>query len=156
MASRAAEAGPPGAPEGKARRLTARSAAKPAVAVALAVLLALWALSAASMGSASRNSAYDETARGLSQLASSLQGEGIATQSLATGPHAIDAAEQPQRSVLLVAGVERSYTPGEVEAIRGFVERGGIAFIADDFGFGDAVGQPFGITFDKRQLRDAN
>ncbi|MCA1812318.1 MAG: DUF4350 domain-containing protein [Halobacteriales archaeon] len=148
-----AEAAPaPPAP----RRPSARRLAKPALGAVLAAVIVLWALTAAGMGGAPRNSAYDEGARGVSILAQGLQVQGIGVQSLGTGPHAIDAAEEPGRSVLLVAGVERAYSEGEVQAIQGFVARGGTVLVADDFGFGDQVGAAFGVTFDKRQLRDAN
>jgi hypothetical protein len=138
------------------RRVGARQAAKLALLAVGAAVLVLLALTTLSLGSAPRNSAYDDSARGLSQLAQDAQGEGIEVQSLATGPHALDAAEHPAQSVLLVAGVERAYSAGEVQALRGFVERGGTALVADDFGSGHQVGDLFGVSFDKRQLRDAN
>jgi hypothetical protein len=133
-----------------------RRAPRLLLGIAALALVALWVLTALAMSGPPRNSAYLEEERGLSQLAAELGAQGIAAQSLASGPHALDAVEDPARTVFLVAGVERSYTGGEVKAIQSFVERGGRAVVADDFGFGDPVGEPFGVTFDKRVLRDAS
>lgn len=140
----------------RARRVGAAQVTKGALGAVLVGVAVLLVLTTLALSGAPRNSAYDEGPRGLSQLASLAQQQGIEVQSLATGPHALDAAEQAQRSALLVAGVERAYTAGEVQAVQGFVRRGGTALVADDFGYGDSVGAAFGIVFDKRPLRDAN
>ncbi|HEV8359954.1 MAG TPA: DUF4350 domain-containing protein [Candidatus Thermoplasmatota archaeon] len=114
-----------------------------------------WGATAASLVAEPRHLLTQDDEAGLRSLAQDFAGEGYRVEALATGPHALDAVEQPTKTLLIVAGVERAYSPGEVEAIVGFVERGGIALIADDFGFGDPVGVRFGVNFDGRVLRDA-
>lgn len=146
------EAEAPGARPGPRRRAWKRAA----LAAAAGGLLLLAGLTAASLAGAPRNSIHVQDERGLSLLAEALRDEGLRVEGLGTGPHALDAFEEPRRTVLVVAGVERSYSPGEVEAVVGFVERGGIAVIADDFGFGDSLGRPFGVEFLRRQLLDKN
>jgi hypothetical protein len=131
-------------------------ARKAALALAALGLLAAWGLGASSLAGEPRNSLHQEGEDGLRSLALDLQAEGLRVDSLGASPHALDAFDQPERTVLVVAGVERPYTPGEVQAIVGFVARGGIAVIADDLSHGDRVSQPFGVNFDKRVLRDAS
>lgn len=141
-----------GAPAKPRRRKALRRAA---LAVTALGLVAMTALGAASLLGEPGNSIFGQSDRSLRDWAEALRGEGFRVEALGTGPHALDAAEEPSKTLFVVAGVERSYTPGESQAILGFVERGGVALIADDFGFGDTVAEPFGVNFDKRVLRDA-
>lgn len=143
-------AAPP--PDGARRRSLARRAA---LALAVGALLLLAGATAATLLGESRHSVHDSGPRGLQAWGDQLRGDGHRVESLGAGPHALDAAENPAGTVFVVAGVERAYSPGEVQAIVGFVERGGTALIADDFGYADAVGQRFGVNFDHRVLRDA-
>lgn len=120
------------------------------------MLLGAWALTALPLAAPARHLTAQEDEGGLRSLAQDLAGQGLRVQALGASPHALDALEAPERAVLVVAGVERAYTAGEVAAVQGFVARGGTALVADDFGFGDALGRPFGVNFDERVLRDAS
>lgn len=145
------------APPAPARAPRARPDAvrKAAVAVAAVALLAMAGVGASSLLGEPRNSIHEAGPQGLKDWADALRAEGFRVDGLGAGPHALDAAEDPARTVFVVAGVERAYTAGEVAAVLAFVERGGVAVIADDFGFGDRLGEPFGVNFDQRVLRDA-
>lgn len=129
-------------------------ARKAVLGVAILALLATWALAAASLAGEPRNSIALDDERGLTVLATDLAQDGLRVETLGAGPHALDAFDAPERTVFMVAGVERPYSPGEVGALTAFVERGGVAIVADDFGFADPVGVAFGVNFDKRVLRD--
>jgi hypothetical protein len=111
-------------------------------------------MAAASLVGPPRNSIHVANEAGLKGFADDLAQAGFAVEEVGTGPHALDAFGDPARTLLVVAGVERSFSPGEVEALAGFVARGGTALVADDFGFGDSVAVRFGVNFDGRVLRD--
>jgi uncharacterized protein (DUF58 family) len=79
---------------------------------------------------------------------------GLAAQRSVAGPLALqhDAAIDPSRTLLVVAGPAKSYTGQEAEALRSFVERGGQVLVADDFGQANSLTSPLGITFERVRL----
>ncbi|MDG6224842.1 MAG: hypothetical protein QCI82_04930 [Candidatus Thermoplasmatota archaeon] len=62
----------------------------------------------------------------------------------------------PTKTLYMAIGVERAYTPDEVNAINNFLMRGGKAFIADDFGNANYLAKEYGVTFYGGQLYDEN
>ncbi|HLE96917.1 MAG TPA: DUF4350 domain-containing protein [Candidatus Thermoplasmatota archaeon] len=86
----------------------------------------------------------------------SLEGLGYGSAAIGVSPHALSALGAPERTLVVVAGVETSYRPGEIEAIQEFVQGGGKLLVADDFGFANALSDGFGVNFDKLRLFDEN
>lgn len=90
---------------------------------------------------------------GFRDLASS---RGLNTRALLTGPGELAKVEEVS-SVLVVIGMEKGYSAGEIAAISTFASRGGDILLADDFGYGNAVlenitaGQ---VRINNRHLRD--
>jgi len=127
-------------------------------ATALATVLivsGIWAIDAASDYAARPQlSAYDDDWDDLDILRSTLEDEGIPTACTASTAIAIEKIPYPVETVVMVLGVEREYSEREVSAMVDFVtEWGGTLVIADDFGFGDALAQEFGIGFSGTPVR---
>lgn len=101
-------------------------------------------------------SAYRDGPEDLGTFREAVEGRGYGTASIGVSPHAVSALGDPSRVVVVVAGVERPYRPGEIEALVGFVDGGGTLMVADDFGFANALADRFGVNYDKLQLFDAN
>ncbi|MBN1389860.1 MAG: hypothetical protein JXA22_04365 [Candidatus Thermoplasmatota archaeon] len=62
----------------------------------------------------------------------------------------------PEKSIYLAVGVERSYTQEEIRALRSFLARGGHAIIADDFGNANQIAKDYGVTYYGGQFYDEN
>ncbi|MGQ9581893.1 MAG: DUF4350 domain-containing protein [Thermoplasmatota archaeon] len=99
-------------------------------------------------------SAYDEDWNDLSLFRSSLEARGYSTASVVSTPVVLGSGggAGAERRVLVVVGVERPYLPSELDAIVGFVERGGGLLLADDFGYGGALAERLGASFSGRRL----
>ena len=89
----------------------------------------------------SQLSAWDEDWNDISKFAGDMRADGYATQALLSSPMALDELNSVERNatVLLILGVERSYTEPEAKAIREFVRQGGRMLLADDFGHGNSA-----------------
>ncbi|MDP6490050.1 MAG: DUF4350 domain-containing protein, partial [Candidatus Poseidoniia archaeon] len=90
-----------------------------------------------------------------------MRADGYATQALLSSPMALDELNSVERNatVLLILGVERSYTEPEAKAIREFVRQGGRMLLADDFGHGNSAVSGLysvGASFFGQQLYDMN
>lgn len=101
-------------------------------------------------------SAYRDGPEDLSEYRAALEGQGYGTAAIATSPHVVSAFGDADQVVVVVAGVERPYRPGEIDALVTFVEDGGTLIVADDLGFANALSDRFGVSFDKLRLFDAN
>lgn len=60
----------------------------------------------------------------------------------------------PETTVYISVGVEKSYTQEEIRALRSFLAKGGHAIIADDFGHANQIAKDYGVTFFGGQLYD--
>ncbi|MBN1538794.1 MAG: hypothetical protein JW939_01515 [Candidatus Thermoplasmatota archaeon] len=60
----------------------------------------------------------------------------------------------PEKTIYIAVGVERSYTQEEVRALRNFLARGGHAIIADDYGYANQIANDYGVTFFGGQFYD--
>ena len=119
-------------------------------------VLALAALLHVLFAPAPHLSAYRDGPEDLSEYRAALQGQGYGTAAIGVSPHVVSAFGDPEGVVVVVAGVERAYRPGEIDALVRFVEEGGTLVVADDFGFANALSDRFGVSFDKLRLFDAN
>lgn len=126
------------------------------IALGLAGVLALAAVLHLLLAPTPHLSAYRDGPEDLSELRGALEAQGYGTASIGTSPHVVSAFGDPASVVVLVAGVEREYRPGEIDALVRFVEEGGTLVVADDFGFANALSDRFGVSYDKLRLFDAN
>lgn len=101
-------------------------------------------------------SAWRDGPEDLSEFRGALVGQGYSTASIGASPHVVSAYGDPGQVVVVVAGVERPYRPGEIDALVSFVEEGGTLIVADDLGFANALSDRFGVSFDRVRLFDAN
>lgn len=60
----------------------------------------------------------------------------------------------PEKTLYVAVGIEKSYTPEEVNAIETFLARGGTAIVADDFGNANQLSKDFGVTYYGGQFYD--
>ncbi len=106
------------------------------------------------IGSVHQLSAYDADWDDLSLFRTSLETRGYTTAAVVATPSILSSSDGAgaERRVLVVVGVERPYLPLELDAIVGFVERGGGLLLADDFGYGGALAERLGASFSGRRL----
>jgi hypothetical protein len=62
----------------------------------------------------------------------------------------------PEKTLYIAVGIEKGYSPDEVNAINRFLQRGGHAIIADDFGEANYLSKDYGVTFYGGQFYDEN
>ncbi|MFW3145387.1 MAG: DUF4350 domain-containing protein [Thermoplasmatota archaeon] len=61
---------------------------------------------------------------------------------------------EPEKTIYVAVGVEKSYTQEERRALNSFLARGGHAIIADDFGNANQLANDYGVTFFGGQFYD--
>ncbi|MFO8051342.1 MAG: hypothetical protein R6V01_06550 [Thermoplasmatota archaeon] len=61
---------------------------------------------------------------------------------------------EPEKTIYLAVGVEKSYTQEEIRALNCFLARGGHAIIADDFGYANQIANEYGVTYFGGQFYD--
>ncbi|MGA1847960.1 MAG: hypothetical protein ACMUHB_01345 [Thermoplasmatota archaeon] len=61
---------------------------------------------------------------------------------------------EPEKTVYVAVGIERSYTTEEIRALNNFLARGGHAIIADDFGNANQIANEYGVTYFGGQFYD--
>jgi hypothetical protein len=88
-------------------------------------------------------SAYSSRWNDLSRFKESLEEHGWKTTSIVSSPTMLNELEDPRRTLLVVIGVEKKYSYTEAAAIKSFIERGGKAIIADDFGYANSLADDF-------------
>lgn len=67
--------------------------------------------------------------------------------SIVSSPSILRDINNPERVLYIAIGVEKKYTKAEIEMIKSFVDSGGKAIIADDFGYADELSSEYGVTF---------
>lgn len=123
-------------------------------AVVVLGVVVLVAGAQALLGPERQLSAYGDGPSDVSQARLTMERAGYPVGNTLTSPHLLEGLGEPDRYLLVVAGVESEYTDAEVDAITSFVEDGGSLVLADDFGFGNDVATEFGLSFSNRVLRD--
>lgn len=123
------------------------------VATILGLVLLIALLASLLQGGDPHFSAYSGEPDGLSLVRGELEGT-HAVETVAGRAFSLREVEDPQRTILLVAGVERRYSGSELQEILEFVEEGGKVVIADDFGEANSVSRGFGWRFDNAWLLD--
>ncbi len=121
-------------------------------------------------------SAYDDDWDDISKFREDINAMGVTTHSLVSSPLLLNEIENPESTVFVVTGVERDtislprftgdssviqldedegYTTSEIEAITGFVARGGTIVVMDDFGYSSGLASAFGLEYSGHKLYDA-
>jgi hypothetical protein len=120
-------------------------------------------------------SAYDDDWDDLSTLRNDLKDMGVDTRSLVSSPVLLEEIDNPEDTIFIVTGVEQDtislprftgesnvvqfsenegYTTTEIEAIIGYVERGGTIIVMDDFGWARGLASVFGLEYSGHRLYD--
>lgn len=133
-----------------ARALTAAAALALAAAAVLPLLLLGGARDPATVGADG-----PESMRGLLAEA----GSGGREATVVTSTPLIlrgDPAVKPADTLLIVLGADRAPTAQEADALRGFLEAGGRAIVAEEDGLAGALTAPFGVAFERAAVVHAN
>ncbi len=95
---------------------------------------------------------------GATSLVEEALAQGLETLRLLSGPRAFSASpdHDSQHTLLVLVAPERPYRADEVDAVHAFLEQGGSVLVADNFGHGNSVTAPLGITFERVRLVEAS
>ena len=100
-------------------------------------------------------SAYSDKWNDISEFRESVEDIGYNTASIISSPAMLLEVEEPEKTLFIAIGVERSYTATEARIIYDFVRDGGKAVIADDYGYANSVSEYyFGVTYIGHRLWD--
>ena len=124
----------------------------------------------------SQLSAYGDDWDDLSEFREELNDLGIPTKSLVSSPLLLEDVDDPSHTVVIIAGLERDavdipsfgstgistsslsggqgYSTSEINAIIGFVARGGSVLVMEDYGFASSLGVAFGVDYSGQRLFD--
>lgn len=100
-------------------------------------------------------SAYSDDWNGLSTLKNRIDKD-YETQCLISSPLILTDYKDPEKTLLLIIGVEKKYDESEVLAIIDFVNNGGKVIIADDFGYANSFANRCNIEFLGKRLYEIN
>lgn len=131
-----------------------RIAASCLAVVLAAILIALVVFSSIADEAGSM---FHEDAGGSSAFLAEAEAQGLDTQRLLSGPHALRAEtaeteNAPPRTLYVVVAPDRAYVQDEVDALTDFLLEGGRVLVADNFGQANTLTTPFGITFERVRL----
>lgn len=101
-----------------------------------------------------KHSIYNEGELGASELRKGLESFNISISRLLISPIILNASDDIE--VIIIIGSERKYSSAEVNAYEGFVNRGGILFIFEDFGPAKKIANKMGIIFLPGILRETS
>lgn len=101
-------------------------------------------------------SAYSDDWNDLSDFRSSAQEAGYETRSLISNLQVLYEVPEPEKSILIVTGVQCPYSSREMRALKDFIDRGGSLILADDRGYANSISREFGIHFYDYPLWDEN
>ncbi len=104
-------------------------------------------------------SAYsnEDSWNGLSSLRQKAEDLGYDTRSILSQPQILDEVEDPERTLLIITGVEQEYGAKEVQALIDFVDAGGAVIMCDDHDYANSISDDvFGIYFYGSTLWDEN
>lgn len=111
-------------------------------------------------------SAYSKKWNDISKFREDMKKEGYKTNCIVSNPMILKDWKNPKNTLFVVIGVEKEYSPFEMESIIDFLHDGGKTIIADDFGYANSLSkeitkslsqsQQFSVTFYKEKLWDDN
>ncbi|MBI4394298.1 MAG: hypothetical protein HY556_10985 [Euryarchaeota archaeon] len=90
----------------------------------------------------------------LSRFRETIRDNGLEAGSIVSSPLVLNGVTDANDHLYVAIGVEREFLGGEIEALLAFHSRGGSILVADDFGYANALSREFGVSFDRRALRD--
>jgi hypothetical protein len=90
-------------------------------------------------------SAYTGHWNDISFMRLDLEKEGYTIDNIMSSPKVLDTQERWDRSLLIVAGIERPYTKDEITSISKFLEHGGKLLLCDDRGYSEPLLKKLGI-----------
>lgn len=90
-------------------------------------------------------SAYTGHWNDISFMRLDLEKEGYSIDNIMSSPRVLDTQDRWDRSLLIVAGVERPYTKDEITSISNYLERGGKLLLADDRGYSEPLLKQLGV-----------
>lgn len=122
-------------------------------AVALLLVLAL-VLPLVWHADARHLTAYRATDEDASLARDALAGRAGRVEAYLATPHPLSEIKEPQRTLLVILGAERRYSPGEAAAVVAFLERGGNVLLADEGGYGTDIAKEAGFGFVGTSLLD--
>lgn len=100
-------------------------------------------------------SAYQDNAHDLSQWRSELLSQGLEVRNTAATPLFLSEVADPAHTVFVVAGMERTYSQKEKDAIATFVEKGGAVLFGDSGGsVPNSFSKDYGVLYFGTQLLD--
>jgi hypothetical protein len=101
-------------------------------------------------------SAYSDKWNDMSEYRSDIQKAGYNTASIVSSPTMLAEIDDPGSALFIAVGIERAYTITEARTIYEFVQKGGTAIIADDYGFANSLSEfYFKVEFIGHRLWDA-
>lgn len=103
---------------------------------------------------ASQMSIYSDDWNDLSMFRDELERNGYEVAHVAASPTYLNEVEDPEKTLFVVAGMEREYHWTELFAISVFIQRGGSVLIADDFGFGNSFFEDFSYFAEEDMVGD--
>ncbi|HID73816.1 MAG TPA: DUF4350 domain-containing protein, partial [Thermoplasmata archaeon] len=101
-------------------------------------------------------SAYSDDWNDLSRFRKALEEEGFETHGIVATPGILREVEEPERTLLIIVGVETAYNYRDTQTIVDFIEAGGSLILADDYGFADDLAREFGVNYYRHDLWDPN
>jgi len=99
-------------------------------------------------------SAYSNDWDDLSEFRTALEDRGYTTHGIIATPGILREVREPERTLLVIVGVETPYSYDDIRSIVDFVDKGGSLILADDYGYGDDLSNEFGITFHRYRMWD--
>ncbi len=125
------------------------------VAAALFVLLIANVIFQVTMGPQPQLSAYDDDWNDLSMFLRDMDNATyLETTNIISSPLMLQELDDPTDHVYVAIGVEKQYTLYEAIAIYEFIEMGGTAIIADDFGYANSISDYYDVTYQDGRLYD--
>lgn len=125
------------------------------VVMAVGGLLALALLLPFVLGSEGRHlSAYRDGKEDASSFREAVATRVSRVDALLATPSALRDVDDPARTLYVAIGAEREYDDDEVDAILGFLDRGGRVLLADETGFGTPIAYEAGFAFEAQRVLD--
>jgi hypothetical protein len=91
-------------------------------------------------------SAYTGHWNDISFMRLDLEKDGYTIENVMSSPRVLDTQDSWDRSLLIVAGIERPYTKDEIASISKFLEHGGKLLLADDRGYSEPLLKKLGMN----------
>ncbi len=101
----------------------------------------------------SQLSSYSTDWNGLSVFRKHLEAQGdYEIQTLVSNPLILTKLPEPEKTLLVITGVEKRYDPIQAQEIVDFTKQGGKILLMDDFGKANSLASKFGITFTGKHI----